>query len=86
MAEYRVALTTSAERELRRLTGPLVARLMTRLERLAADPRPAGCRKLQGGDREWRIRVGDYRIIYEINDRACTVDVTRIAHRRNVYD
>ena len=86
MAEYRVALTTSAERELQRLTGPLVARLMTRLERLAADPRPAGCRKLQGGDREWRIRVGDYRIVYEINDRARTVDVTRIAHRRNVYD
>ena len=86
MAEYRVALTTSAERELQRLTGPLVARLMTRLERLAADPRPAGCRKLQGGDREWRIRVGDYRIVYEINDRARTVDVTRIAHRRHVYD
>jgi len=86
VAEYRVALTTSAERELQRLTGPFVARLMTRLERLAADPRPAGCRKLQGGDREWRIRVGDYRIVYEINDRARTVDVTRIAHRRNVYD
>jgi mRNA interferase RelE/StbE len=86
VAEYRVALTTSAERELQRLTGPLVARLMTRLERLAANPRPASCRKLKGGDREWRIRVGDYRIIYEINDRVRTFDVTRIAHRRTVYD
>ncbi len=86
MGEYRVALATSAERELQRLTAPLVARLVARLERLASEPRPAGCKKLKGADREWRIRVGDYRIVYEINDRARTVDVTRIAHRREVYD
>jgi mRNA interferase RelE/StbE len=45
-----------------------------------------GCKKLKGGDREWRIGVGDYRIVYEIDDDARTVDVTRIAHRREVYD
>jgi len=48
--------------------------------------RPPGCKKLKGGDKEWRIRIGDYRAVYEIDDMARTVDVTRIAHRRDVYD
>jgi mRNA interferase RelE/StbE len=47
---------------------------------------PVGCKKLKGGDYEWRIRVGDYRIVCVINDVARTVDVTRIAHRRDVYE
>jgi mRNA interferase RelE/StbE len=59
---------------------------MLRLEGLASAPQPPGCRKLKGGDNEWRIRVGDYRIVYEIDDEAKTVDVTRIAHRREAYD
>jgi mRNA interferase RelE/StbE len=71
---YRVALTASAEKE-----------LMPRLENLATTPRPSGCKKLRGGDNEWRIRIGDYRIVYVIDDNAKTIDVTRIAHRREVY-
>ena len=59
---------------------------MPRLEHLATSPRRPGCKKLKGGDHEWRIRVGDYRIVYEIDDKARTVDVTRIAHRREVYE
>jgi len=58
---------------------------MPHLEKLEASPRPPGCKKLKGADKEWRIRVGDYRIVYEIDDAAKTVDVTRIAHRREVY-
>ena len=53
---------------------------------LAETPRPRGCKKLQGGEKEYRIRVGDYRIVYMIDDRAKAVDITRIAHRREVYD
>jgi len=83
---YRVALTASAEKELNRLPASVIARMLPRLEALAAMPRPPGCKKLKGGDREWRIRVGDYRAVYEINDEAKTVDVTRIAHRRDVYE
>jgi len=83
---YRVALTASAEKELHRLTSKVVARVMARMELLANAPRPPGCKKLRGGDREWRIRVGDYRIVYEIDDTAKTVGVTRIAHRREVYE
>jgi mRNA interferase RelE/StbE len=83
---YRVALTASAEKELQALPAKMVARIMPRLEHLTTAPRPSGCKKLKGGDNEWRIRVGDYRIVYEIDDAARTVDVTRIAHRREVYD
>jgi mRNA interferase RelE/StbE len=64
----------------------MIARIVLRLEHLAATPRPPGCKKLKGGDKEWRIRVGEYRIVYVIDDRARTVDVTRIAHRRDVYE
>ena len=86
MSSYRVALTASAEKELHRLPANVVARIVPRLEGLASDPRPPGCKKLKGGDNEWRIRIGDYRAVYEIDDAAKTVDVTRIAHRRDVYD
>jgi len=64
----------------------MVARILPRIERLASIPRPPRCKKLKGGDKEWRIRVGDYRIVYEIDDKARTIDVTRIAHRREAYD
>jgi mRNA interferase RelE/StbE len=53
---------------------------------LAANPRPPGCKKLKGGDNEWRIRIGDYRVIYTIDDRSLHVDVTRVRHRSEVYD
>jgi mRNA interferase RelE/StbE len=83
---YRVALTSSAEKELHGLPKKVIARMIPRLEHLESVPRPPGCKKLKGGDNEWRIRVGDYRIVYVIDDAARTVDVTRIAHRRDVYE
>jgi mRNA interferase RelE/StbE len=86
VSSYRVSLTASAEKELHRLPAPMVARIVPRLEGLASAPRPPGCKKLKGGDNEWRVRVGDYRIVYEIDDKARTVDVTRIPHRREVYE
>ncbi len=86
MSSYRVALSASAEKELHRLPAKVVARMIPRIETLTAAPRPPGCKKLKGGDKEWRIRVGDYRIVYEIDDTARTIDVTRIAHRREVYE
>ena len=86
MSNYRVALTSSADRELRSLPAQIVARIWPRIERLAVVPRPPGCKKLKTGDKQWRIRVGDYRLVYEIEDKAKTVDVTRVAHRREVYD
>ena len=86
MSSYLVALVSSAEKELYRLTKKTIARVVARLDQLASTPRPPGCKKLKGGDNEWRIRVGDYRIVYVIDDAARTLDVTRIAHRRDVYE
>jgi len=86
MASYDVALTSSAERELKKLSGQLMARIIPRLENLASDPRPSGCKKLRGGDDEWRIRVGDYRVVYTIDDAKLLVEVTRIRHRSEVYE
>ena len=86
MSSYRVALASSAEKELNGLPKKEITRIMARLERLVSLPRPPGCKKLKGGENEWRIRAGDYRIVYVINDAARTVDVTRIAHRRDVYE
>lgn len=86
MFKYRVALTSSAERELGQLPAQAISRIGARIDRLESVPRPQGCKKLRGGDNEWRIRVGNYRVIYEIDDKARTIDVTRIAHRREAYD
>jgi len=60
-------------------------RIFPSLESLAANPRPPGCKKLKGGDNEWRIRVGDYRVVYTIDDGKFLVEVTRIRHRSEVY-
>ena len=85
MASYRVALTSSAERELQGLSPQLNRRIVPRLENLADNPRPPGCKKLKGGDKEWRIRVGDCRVVYTIDDAKSLVEVTRIRHRSEVY-
>jgi mRNA interferase RelE/StbE len=86
VANYRVALTSSADKELKELSNSLIARIAPRLENLAANPRPLGCKKLKGGDKEWRIRVGDYRVVYTIDDETLLVEVTRIRHRSEAYE
>jgi mRNA interferase RelE/StbE len=63
----------------------MISRIVPQLENLASDPRPSGCKKMQGGDREWRIRVGDYRVVYTVDDARLLVEVTRIRHRSDVY-
>lgn len=83
-ARYSVSLTKRAERERRKLPEDVRNRVEEALLRLAEEPRPLGCRKLQNSN-EWRIRVGEYRIRYEIDDENRSITVTRIAHRREVY-
>ena len=86
MASYHIALTSSADKELKKLSGQMIARIVPRLENLASNPRPPGCKKLKGGDREWCIRVGDFRVVYTIDDAKLLVEVTRIRHRSEVYE
>jgi mRNA interferase RelE/StbE len=86
MAGYDLALTSSAEKELKKRSGQWIALIVPRLENLAANPRPSGCKKLTGGNDEWRFRVGDYRVVYTIDDTELLAEVTRIRHRSEVYE
>ena len=86
MARYAVEFKASGRKELERLPAKLVQRIFPKLEALATEPRPSGCKKLKGSDNTWRIRVGDYRIVYTIDDSKLAVTVTRIRHRSEVYD
>lgn len=85
MPKYRVELKASADREMQRLPVEVQKRLVRALELLAEDPKPVGVVKIQGDDNLWRIRVGAYRIVYEIHDNRLVVLVLRIAHRKDVY-
>jgi len=85
VADYRVSVARSARKELRAMDRGVAMRIISRLEALARNPRPAGCTKLEGVFDLWRVRVGDYRIIYEIDDQARTVDVSVVRHRRDAY-
>jgi mRNA interferase RelE/StbE len=82
---YRVLLERSAERDLGRLSSEVHDRIIKAIQGLANNPRPPGCRKLVGSKNDWRIRVGDYRVIYEIADAIRVVRVNRVRHRREVY-
>jgi mRNA interferase RelE/StbE len=76
----------TAQRELAKLPRAIARRIAAAIDALAGDPRPAGVRKLAGGAGDaWRIRVGDYRVLYEIRDAELLVTVVKLAHRRRVY-
>ena len=86
---YRVELSTSASRELRKLEKRIQPKLMRgiggRISALAEDPRPPGVEKVEGHDDLWRVRSGDYRIVYAVEDDVLLVVVVKIGHRREVY-
>ena len=86
MADYTVTASRSAEKELGDLEPTILKRILPKLESLAAQPRPSGCKKLKGEKNRWRLRVGDYRVIYSIDDRARVVDVVAGRHRREAYE
>jgi mRNA interferase RelE/StbE len=82
---HEVLLGPAAEKDLDRLPKTLFARIIKELNRLAENPRPGGSRKIVGSISDWRVRVGDYRIIYEISEDKKEVRVMRIKHRREAY-
>jgi len=84
VASYSILLTRSAARELERVPAKDRQRIVTRIGALAHDPRAAGAEKLSGDDK-YRIRQGDYRILYEIVDAELIVTVVRVGNRREVY-
>jgi mRNA interferase RelE/StbE len=82
---YSVLIERTAEKDLSHLTTVIHDRVVETIQSLANDPRPPGCRKLSGSKNDWRIRVGDYRILYEIADAVRVVRVNRVRHRREAY-
>jgi mRNA interferase RelE/StbE len=81
---YRLEATRAASKELRRLARGLLPRIVDAIDGLAENPRPAGCKKLRGQD-AYAIRVGDYRVLYLVDDDRQIVTVVKVKHRRDVY-
>ncbi|HEY0320830.1 MAG TPA: type II toxin-antitoxin system RelE/ParE family toxin [Pyrinomonadaceae bacterium] len=85
-APYTVTLSRAAQKEMRGLNKPIFNRVLPEIRALASAPRPTGCRKLTGEENLWRIRVGDYRVLYSIDDSARTIDVIAVRHRSKAYE
>ena len=81
---YTVLLSRSARKQLERFSGDTEKRILAKLSELESNPRPFGCKKLRNRD-AWRVRIGDYRVIYEIHDKVLQVIVVTVGHRREVY-
>jgi len=82
---HNVYLEGRSAADLRQLPKDVLVRAITKIRSLGRNPRPPGCRKITGSRDYWRIRIGDYRVIYEIDDGNNRVNVMRVKHRREVY-
>lgn len=82
---YQVTLTLAAARQLRKLDPPARRRVQAAIELLAVDPRPPSATRLVGGAGEWRVRTGDYRVVYEIHGQRLLILVLNVGHRREIY-
>lgn len=85
MTEYRVDFTAAAARQVKKLPRPARERVIVAIQGLGEDPRPSGAKKLVGEKTAWRIRIGDYRVIYDLFDTELTVTIVRAGHRRDIY-
>lgn len=85
MPKYTVYLSKSARKDLDNLRNSVAKPILSAIANLAEDPRPNGCKKLKGRE-GYRIRIGNYRVIYEIFDSQLIVDVIALGHRKDIYD
>lgn len=86
MAKYRLKIKRSAEKELEALPSPIIVKIQTEVLLLADNPFPAGYKKLKGFKAMYRIRIGDYRVIYTVHHQIITIEILKIGHRKDVYD
>ncbi len=82
--KYRLDITAAARQRIKRFDSAIQDRVLAAIRELAETPRPAGCKKLRGRP-GFRIRVGDYRVIYDIHDRIVTVEIIEVGHRKDIY-
>ncbi len=84
---YKITIGSSAEKDLDKLPKGALRKIEPAIDALANEPRPNGCKKLKGTYEDlWRIRVGDYRIVYSVADKVEIIDIRRVRHRRDVYE
>ncbi len=86
MAKFTILFARSARKELENLPDTVVERVLSSIDKLFSEPFPHGCKKLKGEKNLWRIRVGEYRIIYSVFSDSLVVDIVRIRHRKEVYN
>ena len=85
MAKYRLEVKEKAVKELSRVRPDIGMRLLQTMEYLASDPRPRQSHKLSGSENSYRLRVGDYRVLYQVDDDARLVTIFKVGHRREAY-
>ncbi|PZN73294.1 MAG: type II toxin-antitoxin system RelE/ParE family toxin [Candidatus Methylumidiphilus alinenensis] len=85
MASYKLIWKRSAEKELRRIPQDAIARLLALAESLTDNPLPTGYKKLVGTEETYRVRSGDYRLVYEVRDKQLIIEIIRVGHRGSVY-
>ena len=85
MASYQIEWKRSALKELKKTPKETVIRIVQAIELLAFDPFPTGTRKLSGAESSYRIRVGDYRVIYSVHEEQLLIEIVRVGHRKDVY-
>ncbi|MBI5237557.1 MAG: type II toxin-antitoxin system RelE/ParE family toxin [Deltaproteobacteria bacterium] len=85
MPDYTITFARSARKEIEALDEKIVNRIFPKIEALTKEPRPSGCRKLVGNKYLWRIRIGDYRVVYAIYDDKNSVDIIAVGHRKDAY-
>lgn len=86
MADYKILVSKRAERGLDRMKdNNILRRVVLKIDELAHNPRPSGVRKIMGSNIDYRIRMGDYRIIYQINDNERVIEIRGVGHRKEIY-
>ena len=85
MSQYEIVFARSARKELQAISNDVAERILKKVELLTSNPRPSGCKKLRGHSSLWRIRVGEYRVIYSIDDDKRVIDISVVRHRSEAY-
>jgi mRNA interferase RelE/StbE len=85
-AEYEIVIVRSAQKEIRSLDATVRVRILKAIRSLGSDPRPPGNRKLQASSNSWRIRVGDYRVVYSIDDQERQIEIFATRHGSKAYE
>ena len=85
MENYSIEIKKSAAKEIEKLPKTVLKRILNKIQSLSTEPRPSGCKKLTA-DEKYRLRVGDYRILYSIEDDKVLVYIVKVGHRKKVYD